>query len=590
MTGCANLSAALDSSALLKLARQTRDDTKPQMRVALLADTASQLLAGTLRGSARYQGFNLDLFEGEFDQIELAVFDPVSPLHNFNPETVILYLAAEKIGAGFGALTVEGRSFFADAFSKRVRALYKALSARGYQVVCFNLVDPGDGIFGNYGNKVAWSLVNQIRQCNLELSRLATDASDFHVFDLASLQARMGYAALFDPKLYFTSKFALSPDILPLVAGNVVKMLAARKGAFLKCVILDLDNTLWGGVIGDDGLDRIQIGDLGLGPAFVAFQSWLKQLRDRGIVLAVCSKNDEANAREPFIKHPEMVLRLEDIAVFMANWEDKATNIRRIKSIIDIDYGAMMFLDDNPVERQLVRESFPAMLVPDLPEDPCEYATSLNGQNFFEAGSYTPQDTHRTGEYQAEAKRHTEREKFVDLADFLRSLEMRAAVQPFSPFNIPRVAQLTQRSNQFNLRTVRYGEKQIAELANSANHITLAFELKDRFGDNGLISVIILEIQGDALFVDTWLMSCRVLGRGMEQFVLNTLVSRARELGMKYVRGEYVPTPKNGMVKDHYSKLGFTPDGHQRWMLSVVDFIDRPVNIALERVGEPTGA
>ena len=167
---------------------------------------------------------------------------------------------------------------------------------------------------------------------------------------------------------------------------------------------------------------------------------------------------------------------------------------------------------------------------------------------------------------------------------------MRAAVQPFSPFNIPRVAQLTQRSNQFNLRTVRYGEKQIAELANSANHITLAFELKDRFGDNGLISVIILEIQGDALFVDTWLMSCRVLGRGMEQFVLNTLVSRARELGMKYVRGEYVPTPKNGMVKDHYSKLGFTPDGHQRWMLSVVDFIDRPVNIALERVGEPTGA
>ena len=572
-----------ETTALLKLVRKPRKEGEPVIRAALLADTSSQLLAGALQGYARHLGFALELFQGEFDQIETLIFDPESALHAFRPETVIIYLAAEKIRTAFGTRTIKERDGFANQFSERVRSLHKTLSARGYQVLFFNLVDPGDAVFGNYAAKVSWSLPNQIRYCNLELTRLAGKAGDFHVYDLAGLQAAMGYAALFDPKLYFTSKFALAPGILPHVARDVVKMLAARKGSFLKCVILDLDNTLWGGVVGDDGLDRIQIGDLGLGPAFTAFQSWLKQLRDRGIVLAVCSKNDEANAREPFEKHPDMVLRLEDIAVFVANWDDKATNIRRIKGIIDIDYSAMIFLDDNPAERQLVRESFPTMHVPELPLDPVEYVSYLTGLNPFETGSYTADDAQRTAEYQTEAKRHGEREKFVNLADFLGSLEMRAVVRPFLPFNYPRVAQLTQRSNQFNLRTVRYTEKQIEALANSAAHVTLAFELKDRFGDNGLISVIILEIQGEQAFIDTWLMSCRVLGRGVEQFALNTLVERAREMGLKRIVGEYVPTPKNGMVKEHYAKLGFAagPDG--RWVLETGDYVEKPVNIAREK-------
>src|SRR5581483_107894 len=454
-------------AALLKLARQPGTEGIPAVKAALLADTASQLLAGALKGYVRHLGLHLDLFEGEFDQIEMAVLDPASALHAFRPETVIVYLAAERMAGKFGTLSVAERSGFAEEFRERARRLHEALSARGYQTLFFNLADPGDGVFGNYGSKVAWSLQSQIRQCNLELMRLAQEASDFHVYDLAALQAAMGRAALFDPKLYVTSKFALTPGILPLVARDVAQMLAARKGMFRKCVILDLDNTLWGGVVADDGLDRIQIGELGLGPAFTAFQSWLKQLRDRGIVLAVCSKNDDANAREPFLKHPDMVLRLEDIAVFVANWEDKANNIRRIKSVIDIDFGAMVFLDDNPAERHLVRESFPTMTVPELPEDPSEYVSYLVGLNLFETPIYTAQDAQRTNEYQVEAKRHAEREKFVDLKEFLRSLEMRAVVRPFLPFNFPRVAQLTQRSNQFNLRTVRYTEKQIEFLASS---------------------------------------------------------------------------------------------------------------------------
>lgn len=573
-------------TTLLKLARQTPADKFPKLRAALLADTSSQLLAVALHGYARHAGFTLELFEAEFDQIEGLAFDPSSELHVFRPDTVIIYLAAERMRVKFGTCSVAERGEFAARFAERARTLHARLAEAGCQTLFFNLADPGDAVFGNYGNKVGWALQNQIRLCNLELARLASDAPDFHVFDLAALQAELGRNALFDPKLYFTSKFALAPGALPLVARNVVQMLAARKGSFLKCVILDLDNTLWGGVVGDDGLERIQIGDLGLGPAFSAFQSWLKQLRDRGIVLAVCSKNDEANAREPFLRHPDMILRLEDIAVFMANWEDKAGNIRRIKSIVDVDYSAMMFLDDNPAERQLVRESFPTMQVPELPADPSEYVTFLTALNPFETANYTAQDAQRTGEYQTEAKRHAEREKFVNLADFLQSLEMQATVQPFLPFNFPRVAQLTQRSNQFNLRTIRYTESDIAKMATSAANVTLAFSLKDRFGDNGLISVVILEKQGDAFFVDTWLMSCRVLGRGMEQFVLNTIVARAREEKMKQVIGEYLPTPKNKMVEDHYRKMGFNPAGENRWVLETNAYTERETHIMLDKTAE----
>jgi FkbH-like protein len=273
---------------------------------------------------------------------------------------------------------------------------------------------------------------------------------------------------------------------------------------------------------------------------------------------------------------------MEDIAVFMANWDDKATNIRAIKGIIDIDYGAMMFLDDNPVERQLVRESFPTMLVPELPVDPTEYVSYLQALNPFETGSYTPQDARRTSEYQLEAKRHKEREKFVDLSDFLRSLEMECKVSGFLLFNIPRIAQLTQRSNQFNLRTVRYTEKQIAEFSAAPSVVPLAFELADRFGDSGLISVVILEKRGETLFIDTWLMSCRVLGRGMEQFVLNTIMAAARKQGTQRVIGEYLSTPKNSMVKDHYKKLGFMDAGSGLWSLETAAYEERPVHIVRE--------
>jgi FkbH-like protein len=303
----------------------------------------------------------------------------------------------------------------------------------------------------------------------------------------------------------------------------------------------------------------IQLGHgLGIGKAFTEFQMWVKKLKQRGIIICVASKNNEETAKEPFEKHPDMVLKLDDIAVFQANWETKVDNIRTIQSILNIGFDSMVFLDDNPFERNMVRENIAGITVPELPEDPAEYLEYLYALNLFETASYSDLDKDRTKQYQVEAKRVSLSKTFANEADFLKSLHMVSTVGGFTKFNTPRVAQLSQRSNQFNLRTVRYTEADVSAMAANPDVIDLSFTLEDKFGDNGLIAVVVMKPQDkEALFVDTWLMSCRVLKRGMENFTLNTMVEQAKAKGYKWIIGEYLPTPKNKMVEQHYPNLGF---------------------------------
>jgi FkbH-like protein len=346
------------------------------------------------------------------------------------------------------------------------------------------------------------------------------------------------------------------------------------QGKFKKCLICDLDNTLWGGVIGDDGLEGIQLGhELGVGKIYTEFQLWIKKLKDRGIIICVCSKNNEEIAKEPFEKHPDMILHLDDIAVFQANWGTKIDNIRTIQTILNIGFDAMVFLDDNPFERNIVRENIPDITVPELPEDPADYLEYLYSLNLFETVSYSSNDSNRTKQYQIDSQRVSLQKTFTNEADFLKSLDMISVVKGFDKFNTPRAAQLSQRSNQFNLRTIRYTEADIEKIGNDSHYKSFALSLSDKFGDNGLICVVILEKQdADTLFVDTWFMSCRVLNRGMENFTLNILVRYAKKNGFKKIIGEYIPTPKNKLVKDHYINLGFVPMDEMNRNLYALDF------------------
>jgi FkbH-like protein len=341
--------------------------------------------------------------------------------------------------------------------------------------------------------------------------------------------------------------------------------------------VLDLDNTLWGGVIGDDGLAGINLGQGdAIGEAFVAFQRYAKTLAQRGVILAVCSKNEDVNAREPFEKHPEMVLKLEDISCFVANWEDKAANLRRIAQELNIGLDALVFVDDNPAERALVRQLLPQVATPEIPTDPADYIRAVAQHRFFEVISLSNEDFQRTEMYRANAQRKQTASDVGDLNDFLRSLEMRAWVGPVGDLEMDRTVQLIGKSNQFNLTTRRYSEGDIqAMLADSAWE-TRVIKLADKFGDNGLISVLLSRAEGDTLLIDTWLMSCRVLKRGVEQMALNHLAELALSRGLKSLTGEYIPTAKNVLVLNHYADLGFTQvsadaDGRAVWRLDLND-------------------
>lgn len=529
----------------------------PTLKVSLLGDSATQFLAVAIRGEGIERGYNIDLFEAEYNQVERQVLDPTSDLYAHDAKYTVLFQSTHKLLEQYSLMPASAWSTLADERISFVRTICESL---GGKIIYYNYPEIEDTVFGSYANKVPGSFSYQLRKLNFELMNLAQEYPNLFICDIAGIQNKFGRDFMFDSTVYVSTEMILSIDALPYVASRTLDIIASIEGRFKKCLILDLDNTVWGGVVGDDGWENIQVGHgLGIGKAFSEFQQWVKKLKNRGIIICVCSKNDEDKAKEPFEKNPEMVLKLDDISVFVANWENKADNIRTIQSILNIGFDSMVFLDDNPFERNMVRENVKGVTVPELPEDPGEYLEYLYTQNLFETASYSSADKDRTKQYQVEAQRVSSAKKFTNEADFLKSLEMISEVSGFTSFNTPRVAQLSQRSNQFNLRTVRYTEDQINAIERDPKQKGFAFTLEDKFGDNGLIAVVILqEKEKGYLFVDTWFMSCRVLKRGMENFTLNTIVAWAKENGYKKIIGEYLPTQKNGMVAEHYTGLGFT--------------------------------
>ncbi len=432
-------------------------------------------------------------------------------------------------------------------------------------------------LMGQNEHRLSGSPAHLLRLFNERLRGLA-DEQKVDLLDLNAWASGEGLRAWHDPVLWHKAKQEVSPVAGPLYGDLVGRLLAAQQGRSSKCLVLDLDNTLWGGVIGDDGLEGIHLGQgSALGEAYVAFQRYARDLSGRGVILAVCSKNDEKNALEPFEKHPEMILRKKDIACFVANWNDKASNLKLIAQQLNIGLDSLVFVDDNPFERNQVRGECPQVAVPELPEDPSLYPACLANAGYFESIALTRDDLARTEQYQKNLEREKAQASFGNVAEYLKSLEMELIWGPFDPLSLPRVTQLINKTNQFNLTTRRYSEEDTSRFASDPKSITLRCRLTDRFGDNGIIGIVIAVQEGpDDWDIDTWLMSCRVLGRGVEQAMLDLLVQEVSARGGKRLLGRYIPTEKNGMVKDHYAGLGFVAlgdpgPGETRWVLGVDD-------------------
>jgi FkbH-like protein len=567
----------MDFNFLRKLLKKDFSNL-PLVKVAVLADSASQLFCQALKGYGYTQGVHLDIWEADYNQVYQTVLDEHSAFYTSAPDYVVIYQSSKKLLSSFYKNDLQQKRAFADKQINFLKTLTTAIDKKiTTTIIIVNYAEINDAVFGNFANKIDSSFIYQLRKLNFQLMDLAISQPNINICDLASIQHSFGSNTIISEKLYINTDNVLEIDILPVLVKNITVIILAYTGRFNKCLILDLDNTTWGGIIGDDGMEGIQIGELGIGKAFTNFQNWALQLKERGIILAICSKNTEDIAREPFEKHPDMVLKLEDIAVFVANWNNKADNIRHIQSILNIGFDSMVFIDDNPAEREIVRREIPGITVPEMPEDPAEYLSFLYQQNLFETTSFTEADSKRNEQYREEAGRTVLQQAFTNEAEFLQSLEMTAEIKPIDKFTLPRAAQLTQRSNQFNLRTVRYTEEQLKELCNDKNIFTFTVSLKDKFGDYGLISLLILKrTADDQLFIDTWIMSCRVLKRNVEELALNQLIMLAEKEGYRTVTGAFIPTAKNGLVKDHYEQLGFKNIGNNLWQKSVDDYIPKP--------------
>ncbi len=555
----------------------------PEIKIAVLADSASQLLAIALKGYGVKEGFNFRIWEAEYDSIFQTTLDAEGELYQMKPDHVILFMSTKKLQQKFYKKEFSAQQDFATENLEMITRITGNIKQHiSCNFIVMNFPEINDSIFGNFANKTPYSFLYQLRKINTGLMDMAIENKTVNICDLSSLQNSYGSNAFFSDKLYINTTNVLDIDVLPAVAKHVTDIILAYSGRFKKSVILDLDNTLWGGIIGDDGLEGIQIGELGIGKAFSELQNWIIQLKNRGIIIAVCSKNTEHVATDAFENHPDMVLKLSDIAMFVANWKNKADNIRQIQAALNIGFDSMVFIDDNPAERDIVKRELPMVTVPDLPEDPAEYVSFLASQNLFETVSFTEADGKRNDQYREEAKRAVLQQSFTDEAGFLKSLEMTAEVKPVNSFTLPRASQLTQRSNQFNLRTVRYSEEQMKKIIAEEGKFTYTISIKDKFGDYGLISLLVLEKKPDAvLFIDTWIMSCRVLKRNVEDFTLNRLILLAEELGCSVIEGEYIPTSKNGIVKEHYSGLGFRETGAGFWQLDVQGYGSRKTFITL---------
>jgi FkbH-like protein len=546
------------------------------VRVAILSGATIDFLLPVLRTALFSVGLRPTFHVTPFNQFVPTLLDPGRSLVSFEAQVTIIVNTVHHIpqwpapGDSLEQVTAavdDACRFFLDpcaTFHERT----------GSEIILCNFHPLPGRAAGNLGAKSRSDRTNFIRRLNVVLG----DRSPryVHLADVASLAERHGLERWFDSRYWFLAKQPVSFECVPDYCRNLAGIVGAIFGRSKKCLVVDLDNTLWGGVIGDDGLAGIQIGEgNAAGEAFKAFQLFIRELKERGVLLAVCSKNDERIAQSAFTDHPEMVLGLGDFVAFKANWLPKSQNIQAIAAELDLPLDALVFVDDNPAERDEVACALPDVAVPDLPGDAADFPRTIDAGRYFESVSLTREDLDRTVAYQSRRAARAQLAEAPDIRGYLASLEMKASIRPFEKVSFERITQLTNKTNQFNLTTRRLRHAEIEHMASDNRWLTRSVRLKDRWGDQGLISVLFGPVDHLELTLEGWLMSCRVLNRGVEQFVFNHLIAAARERGICEIVGYYKPTDRNGIVKDHYRNLGFTLmseiDGVARWRLMVAE-------------------
>lgn len=550
-------------------------------KIAILGGSTTRDIKLMLELFLLNYGIQPEFYESEFNQYYQDAMFPNQALEDFAPDIIFIHTSFRNL-ADFPSLSDSGETVEAlldQEYQKYVKMWERLAKVYHCVIIQNNFEYPYYRLLGNKDASDIHGKVNFVTRLNCKFYEYAQNTPNFYINDINYLSAQYGLDKWSDPFYWHSYKYALCVPAIPELAFSVAKIIKSVYGRNKKAFVLDLDNTLWGGIVGDDGVENLVLGhETSAGQVYCAFQEYLKEYKALGVLLNIDSKNEHENAIAG-LNHPAGVLKPEDFIQIKANWEPKDRNLVQIAKELNLMPDSMVFVDDNPAEREIVRGQVPGVAVPDL-ERPEEYAKVIDRSGFFEVTNLSEDDRKRTAMYQENAKRAKEEAAFENYEDYLKALDMKAEIKSFAPVYMARIAQLTNKSNQFNLTTRRYTQPEIEAAAADPDCITLYGKLEDKFGDNGVISVVIGHKEDQILHIDLWIMSCRVLKRDMEYAMMDTLAEACNKQGITEIRGYYYPTAKNAMVKEFYALQGFDKieedeQGNTQWRLSLTEDYSR---------------
>ncbi|MCF2136688.1 MAG: HAD-IIIC family phosphatase [Candidatus Thorarchaeota archaeon] len=559
----------------------TPDDLNKIVRLAVIGSSTLEPLAACVDVKTRLLGLFPITFVGGFNTYRQEALDPSSPLYAHNADVIILSVDAwsllgQMFIAEFVRMSSDDRRAAFQKIVDDVASVAEALETKTSSLILVNnFIVPTFTPLGLVDNKQAYGLRDLFREANAQLEERFRATSRVFVVDLDTVAASFGKANVVNWNTYYRGSVPFSEGFTPILADEYLRYIRALKGLTKKCIVLDLDNTLWGGIIGEDGMEGIKLGNTSPGNEFVDFQRALLSLYNRGVILAVNSKNNPDDALQVLREHPYQVLREEHFAALRINWQSKVQNLIELAHEINIGLDSMVFIDDNPVEREQVRQALPEVLVVDLPKNPRLYRATLEDLHVFDVLSLTAEDMRRGEMYVGKRKRAELERSTGSLEDFLKTLDLKVRIKLADDFDTPRVVQLIGKTNQFNLTTRRHTDAEVQQFRKSPDHRVYSLAVRDRFGDEGVVGVAITRAEKTDWIIDTLLMSCRVIGRNIETAFLAKIIADAREAGAKRLVGEYIPTKKNAPAKDLYERHNFTLLGTEgdvtRWALDITE-------------------
>jgi len=556
-----------------------------KLSVAILSSFTINGLEETIRVKCAEKKIQCITYVSGYNQYTQDILKNDSDLYQSSPEITFLILDVRSIMGNLFyspySLSVEQRKDFIEQKANEIINLAKQFTKNSKsKLIISNFCIPTYSPYGIFENKTDYGLKEMINDLNQLLTKNFAKEFSIYIYDFNSFVTKYGENNVFDYRQYFYGDIKVSLNFIPYLADDFVGYISAILGLNKKCIVLDLDNTLWGGIVGEDGFEGIKLGDDPTGKAFVEFQLYLQALHQRGIILAINSKNNFDDAMKVIKEHPNMVLREENFASLKINWNDKVQNFRDIVDELNIGLDSMVFFDDDPVNREYVSVSIPDVFVVDLPPDPANYTQTLLSMNIFDVQKITEEDVNRGKMYLQQRKRSELKNEIGNFQEFLKQLNIRVKIKKADDFTIPRISQLTLKTNQFNLTTHRYQEEDIRNFSKTPNKIVGCAQVEDKFGDNGITGVYIVnKDSSNEWTIDTFLLSCRIIGRGVEEGILNHIIEKARKEGVKKIKAQYIPTKKNKPTENFLPSYGFKKVG-DFW----VYMVDEPIRKAIHLV------